>query len=111
MTPPSTDRSDRILVLNAGSSSIKFSLFESGEDALALEVRGEVERIGGDLGKLAKAYGARALVVTSVTARAESLHLNVQLVDAGTRRLLWSQEYDGDRQGFLALARAATEGL
>src|SRR6266511_3921831 len=39
---------DRILVLNAGSSSIKFSLFESGNDELILDVRGTFERIAGD---------------------------------------------------------------
>jgi acetate kinase len=40
-------RPDRILVLNAGSSSIKFSLFAAGDEP-ALEVRGEVERLAGE---------------------------------------------------------------
>ncbi|ABC82885.1 acetate kinase [Anaeromyxobacter dehalogenans 2CP-C] len=41
--------SERILVLNAGSSSIKFSLFAGrGDGALAAELRGKVERLGGD---------------------------------------------------------------
>jgi acetate kinase len=40
--------SDRILVLNAGSSSIKFSLFLERGDELALDVRGQVERISGE---------------------------------------------------------------
>jgi xylulose-5-phosphate/fructose-6-phosphate phosphoketolase len=39
--------SDRILVLNAGSSSIKFSLFQRRRAELALEVRGKVEGIAG----------------------------------------------------------------
>jgi xylulose-5-phosphate/fructose-6-phosphate phosphoketolase len=39
---------DRILVLNAGSSSIKFSLFEERGDDLAAEVRGKVERLAGE---------------------------------------------------------------
>jgi len=34
---------DAILVLNAGSSSIKFSLFTIADDQLALNVRGQVE--------------------------------------------------------------------
>ena len=42
-----TARPDRILVLNAGSSSIKFSLFEVRGPDLALDVRGKVERIAG----------------------------------------------------------------
>ncbi|HYG68607.1 MAG TPA: acetate/propionate family kinase, partial [Anaeromyxobacteraceae bacterium] len=40
--------SDRILVLNAGSSSIKFSLFDARAAELALEVKGQLERIAGE---------------------------------------------------------------
>ena len=39
---------DRILVLNAGSSSLKFSLFVERGQELVLEVRGQVERIEGE---------------------------------------------------------------
>jgi acetate kinase len=39
---------DRILVLNAGSSSIKFSLFAERGDDLVLDLRGKVERIAGE---------------------------------------------------------------
>jgi len=35
-----------ICVLNAGSSSIKFSLFEEGDDDLDLYLRGQIESIG-----------------------------------------------------------------
>ena len=42
----------------------------------------EVERVRGDLGKLADAYGVSAFVVTSLTADTDRLVLNVQLVDA-----------------------------
>src|ERR1700761_9592408 len=34
---------DVILVLNAGSSSIKFSVFDAANDALALELHGQIE--------------------------------------------------------------------
>ncbi len=71
----------------------------------------EMERIGGDLGKVARAYGVGAFVVSTVTARSESLSINLQLVDARTRRLVWSNEYSGDRVGFLQLTRAAADGL
>ncbi len=37
---------DAILVVNAGSSSVKFSLFDIEGDALALALRGEIEGIG-----------------------------------------------------------------
>ncbi len=37
--------------------------------------------------------------------------LNVQLVDAQSRNLLWSQEYDGKRENYLQLVRNAADGL
>ena len=40
MTAPDTDA---ILVLNAGSSSLKLSVFTTGADELALELRGQLE--------------------------------------------------------------------
>jgi acetate kinase len=39
---------DTILVLNCGSSSLKFGLYASGEDALTLLCEGEAEEIGTD---------------------------------------------------------------
>ena len=40
---------------------------------------------------------------------ADRLVLNVQLVDARSRRLLWSRDFEGRRDGYLALARGAAE--
>ena len=37
---------DVVLVLNAGSSSLKFSVFELAGDALALQLKGQIEGIG-----------------------------------------------------------------
>ncbi len=71
----------------------------------------EFERVGGDLDKIAKAYGVGAFVVSSVTVRSDRLVVNLQLVEARTRRLIWSQEYDGERERFLELVREAAEGL
>ena len=71
----------------------------------------EVERVRGDLGKLADAYGVSAFVVTSLTAEANHLVLNVQLVEARSRRLLWSRDFEGPRDSYLALARGAAEEL
>ena len=72
---------------------------------------GEVERVRGDLGKLADAYGVSAFVLSSLTVDADRLVLNVQLVDARSRRLLWSRDFEGRRGGYLLLARAAAEEL
>ena len=71
----------------------------------------EVERVRGDLGKLADAYGVSAFVLTSLTADTDRLVLNVQLVEARSRRLLWSRDFEGRRDGYLALARGAAEEL
>ncbi len=71
----------------------------------------EMERIGGDLEKLTRAYGVGAFVVSTVTTRSELLVINVQLVQARTRRLMWSREYRGQRQDFLDVVHAAAEGL
>jgi TolB-like protein/predicted Ser/Thr protein kinase len=71
----------------------------------------EVDRVRGDLGKLADAYGVGAFVLSSLTAEADRLVLNVQLVDARSRRLLWSRDFEGRRDAYLALARGAAEEL
>ena len=71
----------------------------------------EVDRVRGDLGKLADAYGVSAFVLTSLMADTDRLVLNVQLVEARSRRLMWSREFEGRRDGYLALARGAAEEL
>jgi TolB-like protein/predicted Ser/Thr protein kinase len=71
----------------------------------------EVDRLKGDLGKLADAYGVSAFVLTSLTADADRLVLNVQLVEARSRRLIWSRDFEGRRDSYLALARGAAEDL
>ena len=71
----------------------------------------EVEQVRGDLGKLADAYGVSAFVLTSLTADTDRLVLNVQLVEARSRRLMWSRDFEGRRDSYLALARGAAEEL
>ncbi len=71
----------------------------------------EMKRAGGDLKKIADLYGVSAFVLSSVTAQADRLTLNVQLVDARSRSMLWSKEYDGPRGAYIELARQASEGL
>jgi eukaryotic-like serine/threonine-protein kinase len=71
----------------------------------------EMKRVGGDLKKIADLYGVSAFVLSSITAQADRLTLNVQLVDARSRSMLWSKEYDGPRGAYIELARQASEGL
>ena len=71
----------------------------------------EADRVRGDLDKLADLFAVSAFVLTSLTADADRLVLNVQLVEARSRRLIWSRDFEGRRDGYLALARAAAEEL
>ena len=50
-------------------------------------------------------------MLSSLTAETDRLVLNVQLVEARSRRLLWSRDFEGRRDGYLALARGAAEEL
>jgi serine/threonine protein kinase/tetratricopeptide (TPR) repeat protein len=72
---------------------------------------GDVGRVGGDLDHIASVYGANAYVVSSVTCAGDRLMLSVQLVDAGSRSLRWSDEYEGTRQSYGDLMKKAAEGV
>ena len=71
----------------------------------------DIERVGGDLKKIAEVYGVNALVSSSVSVEKDKFTLNVQLIDASNRNLIWSHEYDGQRQNYLDLVRTASDGL
>ena len=64
-----------------------------------------------DITGIAEAYGVQNCVTCSVTATNGRLVLGVQLVEAQSRRLLWTEEYEGTKQGYLDLARRAADGL
>ena len=82
-----------------------------GVDAKMPPTTLDMERFGGDLAKVADVYGVNAFVSSSVNTEGDHFTLNVQLVDARTRNLLWSQEYDGKRENYLQLVRNAADGL
>ncbi|MGE5243234.1 MAG: protein kinase domain-containing protein [Betaproteobacteria bacterium] len=71
----------------------------------------DVERVGGDLASIAAAYLVSAFVVTAVTAARRVLTLDVQLVDASTRRVLWADQYRGSRSKYSSLIGEAAGGL
>ena len=71
----------------------------------------EFEQVKGDLTRIADAYDVTSCVLSSVTASGDRLVLNVQLVEPRSRRLRWSQEYEGPRASYLELIRQAAEGL
>lgn len=71
----------------------------------------EFERVGGDYNKIADAYGVNVLVLTAITADAGLFQLNLQVIDPRTRRVIWSNPYQGPRGKYLELIHAAGEGL
>jgi serine/threonine protein kinase/tetratricopeptide (TPR) repeat protein len=71
----------------------------------------DLERLGGDAARVAEAYRVSALVLSSVSAQADRLTLNVQLVEPRTRRLIWSWDFHGRRDNYLALVHEAAEAL
>ncbi len=71
----------------------------------------EVERVGGDLAAVARAYGATACVLPTVTVQGERLIVNVALTDPRTRRVWWGSDFEGRRDTYVDLMRSASEGL
>jgi serine/threonine protein kinase/tetratricopeptide (TPR) repeat protein len=71
----------------------------------------EVEKVKGDLTKLAELYQVSSFIVTSITTSPGRFDLNVQLVDATTRKVKWGKQYEGPRETYNELARQAAEGI
>lgn len=71
----------------------------------------EVEKVKGDLGQLAELYQVSSFIVTSITASPGQFALNVQLVDAATRKVKWGKQYEGPQENYNELARQAAEGI
>jgi serine/threonine protein kinase/tetratricopeptide (TPR) repeat protein len=71
----------------------------------------EVEKVEGDLATLAELYGVSSFIVTSVNASAGGFALNVQLVDAATRKVRWGRQYQGSQETYNELAHQAADGI
>jgi tetratricopeptide (TPR) repeat protein len=71
----------------------------------------EAEKVKGDLSRLAELYQVSSFIVTSITTSPGRFALNVQLVDAATRKVRWGQQYEGPRETYNDLARQAADGI
>ncbi len=71
----------------------------------------EVEKVKGDLTKLADLYQVSSFIVTSISTSPGRFALNVQLVDAATRKVRWGKQFEGPREAYNDLARQAAEGI
>jgi non-specific serine/threonine protein kinase len=72
---------------------------------------GDVERVAGDLDRIASVYRASAYVVSSINVGSGLLELSVQLVDTASRTLLWSDQFQAGREAYGLLMRKAAEGV
>jgi len=82
-----------------------------GLDTKAPPTSLEVEKVKGDLARLAELYRVSSFIVTSITTAPGRYALNVQLIDATTRKVRWGQQYAGPRDDYNDLARQAAEGI
>ncbi|MGQ0735881.1 MAG: protein kinase domain-containing protein [Acidobacteriota bacterium] len=82
-----------------------------GLEVKAPPTSADFERVGSDMDKVVNAYKVDGLVLSSVSAQADRLMLDVQLVDAATRRLIWSQQFAQGRQYHMDLVRMAADAL
>jgi acetate kinase len=93
-----------ILVLNAGSSSLKFQVFDRDQD-LAVRVRGQIERIGTAPRFSAKDAAGRALVARDLDASAGRDHAAALRFLAG-----WLRENEGGSVTLSAVGHRVSHG-
>jgi TolB-like protein len=82
-----------------------------GLDTKVPPSQAQVEKVQGDVARVAEAYRAEFLVLTTVTAEGDRLHLNVKLAEGATQKVRWASQYEGTRATYAALLRAAADGL
>jgi len=82
-----------------------------GMDTKVPPTSSEVEKVNGDLDKIAAAYGVQSFVLSTATAEGDHLIFNIQLADARTRKVKWSHQYQGSRANYLAMAHEAAQGI
>jgi len=71
----------------------------------------QVEKVQGDVTRIAEAYRAEFLVFTSVTAEGDRLHLNVKLAEGATQKVRWAGQFEGTREAYASLLHDAAQGL
>ncbi|MBL0209518.1 MAG: winged helix-turn-helix domain-containing protein [Holophagaceae bacterium] len=84
---------------------------EVGLDTKVPPSSGQVEKIHGDIPKIAEAYKADFLILTTVTAEGDRLLLNVKLAEAATQKVRWASQYEATRDNYNGLLRDAARAL
>jgi acetate kinase len=95
----------QVLVLNSGSSSIKYRLFDDEADGLRLAARGLVERIGEDVG-----HAEQVVVAGDAAASTTEDHARVPDHAAGFRWIVGQLEAAGLAQDLAVIGHRVVHG-
>jgi serine/threonine protein kinase len=64
-----------------------------------------------DYNQVAEVYGVNTFVITTISTETNRLVLNVQILQAPSRKVLWSNQYVGTIQNYIELTRQAADGI
>jgi DNA-binding winged helix-turn-helix (wHTH) protein/tetratricopeptide (TPR) repeat protein len=84
---------------------------EEGLDTKVPPTSSQVEKIHGDVAKIAEAYRADFLILTTVTTERDHLLLNVKLAEASTQKVRWASQYEATRDNYNGLLCDAAQAL
>jgi serine/threonine protein kinase len=82
-----------------------------GLETKAPPTNAEFESVGGSRDRIASLYRVQCLVIPSISAQAGNFLLNIQLIEAKSKRLLWTKDYQGARGSYLLMTQTAAEDL
>jgi tetratricopeptide (TPR) repeat protein len=71
----------------------------------------QVDKLQGDVTRVAEAYGVEFLVLTTVEAEGDRLHLSVKLAEGATQKVRWAAQFQGTRSTYTTLLQEAAQGL
>jgi len=71
----------------------------------------EVEKVQWDLDRIARAYGARNLVLANLACRDGRIELQFQVVDGASRDVRWAGSYQGPMKGLPLMTAQAAEAM
>lgn len=82
-----------------------------GLDTKVPPTSAQVDRIQGDVARIAEAYKADYLILTTVTTRGDRLLLNVKLAEGSTQKIRWTSHYEATRDTYNLLLSDAARAL
>lgn len=105
-------RADSTFLTDAVPDTLSTMLGQmEGLDTKLPPTSAQVDQIQGDIHKIAEAYGADFLILTTVTAEGDRLLLNVKLAEAATQKVRWASQYDARRDNYNGLLHDAAQAV